>query len=441
MSRVEPKDPPLVKKDQKAGWVIQTRKYKIITPLYGGGEETQKADSVTVVRATEVRGHLRFWWRATRGGAYNGDLDKMKKEEERIWGSPGEKGKPGPSQVMVNIMDWKQGKPLGKLEITTKRGKELVEIGEPKSPWSYVTFPLRGESGKKPAGTVLPDVYFDLEIAYPETLAKDIEAALWAWETFGGIGARTRRGFGALQLTHLDKKEALHTKSGDIEKSIRSGLNEYAHAEFIWPDGVPHLVINLRFKTTTQKNDTLAAWEQLFIAFKNFRQLRYQGTNSPFGRSQWTEPDAIRRLPGIPSASKHAKPRSTVDKFPRGKFGLPIIFKFKDDDIGDPAPTTLQGVRIDENKYIDRLASPLILRPIACSDGAVGLAAILEWEPVESEESYTPPGGLWLTSKDYGDFQVQSDLDVADARNIEPLKNINGKPQPDVLQAFLDYLK
>ena len=73
-------------------------------------------------------------------------------------------------------------------------------------------------------------------------------------------------------------------------------------------------------------------------------------------------------------------PVHPVQKFPRGKFGLPIIFEFKKDDVrnGDPKKSTLQG------SEHDRLASPLILRPIDCSDGAVGLALLLEWEPAKT---------------------------------------------------------
>jgi len=297
----------------------------------------------------------------------------------------------------------------------------------------------------KPAGSVLDDVEFELRISYREILddeselklelKPEIEAALWAWETFGGIGARTRRGFGALQNLNANV-----FPSQEMKKKINAGLDRHVK-DGTWPGGVPHLSKKLHFKTKPKTNPT-TAWEYLFQQLKVFRQERYPGSISPFGRSKWPEPDAIRRLPGIPSAANHKTPRSKIDKFPRGQFGLPIIFKFKDDDKGDPAPTTLQGVKISENKYIDRLASPLILRPIACSDGAVGLAAILEWKPVGTDEEYTPPGGLWLTSKDYGDFQVESDLDISDAKNIEPLKDVdNGNPQPDVLQAFLDFLK
>ena len=161
------------------------------------------------------------------------------------------------------------------------------------------------------------------------------------------------------------------------------------------------------------------------------------------GRSFWPEPDEIRRLTGDWYKPKHNPIHPVQEKFPRAKFGLPVIFAFKREDVaaGDPKQTTLQGKKLSDGKYLDRLASPLILRPIACSDGAVGLATILKWDPVDTKERYTPPGGLWLTSEDYSDFQVESDLKPAEAGNIEPLKNLGAKPETDVLQAFLDYLK
>ena len=83
--------------------ITQTRTYKLITPLFGGGAETQKPDAITTVRATEVRGHLRFWWRATHGGMFDGDLKKMKEAEENIWGSAAGEKKSGHSSIKIFI--------------------------------------------------------------------------------------------------------------------------------------------------------------------------------------------------------------------------------------------------------------------------------------------------------------------------------------------------
>ena len=369
MSRKNPeKTPPVVNHNDKPGWITETRKYKVITPLYGGGEETQKADSVTVVRATEVRGHLRFWWRATRGGMSGGSLAKMKQREDEIWGSAGENDNAGSSGTSVRIVHWANGR----LKKEQQRGDRIMHIAQPGADWSYVAFPLR-----ESRGSVLEDVAFELEIRFPDQFKEEIEAALWAWETFGGIGARTRRGFGALQC--VGSTEA---NMQSMKREIQAGIDKYVTAG-VFPNGVPHLSKKSNFQTV-QKNNAITAWEYLFKKLRDFRQARPPGQRP--GRSLWSEPDKISRLTGTWYNPNHV-PRHPVEKFPRAKFGLPIIFKFKDDGQGDPQPTTLQGARIEGNKYIDRLASPLILRPIACSDGALGLAAILEWEPINSDES------------------------------------------------------
>src|SRR5688572_2782128 len=78
--------PALVAKaDQKR--VKQTREYRIITPLFGGGVRPGEADPVTTVRGSTVRGQLRFWWRAARGGHYGKSLAAMKAAEDLLWGA------------------------------------------------------------------------------------------------------------------------------------------------------------------------------------------------------------------------------------------------------------------------------------------------------------------------------------------------------------------
>ncbi|TMC18979.1 MAG: type III-B CRISPR module RAMP protein Cmr1 [Chloroflexi bacterium] len=96
--------PPTEITHRELALVEQKRKYELITPLYGGGVTPHQADPISVVRATEVRGHLRFWWRAMRGGQAEGDLD-MKKREDAIWGKAYEKGDKGiPPNQTVQIV-------------------------------------------------------------------------------------------------------------------------------------------------------------------------------------------------------------------------------------------------------------------------------------------------------------------------------------------------
>ncbi len=440
MSRKDPEgEVPQVTPIEKQGYITQKRTYKVITPLYGGGEEPSKVDSITVVRASEIRGQLRFWWRATHGGAFDGNLEKMKQREEEIWGSSGEKGKPGPSpvSVFINPVNVKKGNIFQPID---RNEHKIQNIGHPSSTDGYVAFPMRDVAN--PA--VWENVEFELKIRYPKEIGhdirieQDVQDAFWAWETFGGIGARTRRGFGALQLTHLAGVPVQASKLQDARQHILRKLKEFELDKRKWPKGIPHLTSNEQRYKLIQSTDSTAAWRYLTHKLRDFRQsFRHLDRNGRhFGRSKWPEPDQIRRETGT-FTGKHT-PSHPVQKFPRGKFGLPIIFEFKEGDVaaGDPDKTTLQGAKLGEKEYIDRLASPLLLRPVACSDGALSLALILEWEPINSDdEKYTPPGGLVLKGETK-DFVVHTDLDATEASHIPPL---NG--QPDVLQAFLDFLK
>lgn len=426
MTRIPPTAPPPVTR-RDDDFITQVRRYKLITPLFGGGVDPQQADPVTVVRGTEVRGHLRFWWRATRGGDFDGDLEAMKKAEESIWGSAGGAGKSGPSQVYVVISDTRAGNELRDTEIPSRHGPRRVELGHPSSPYSYVAFPLRSESGGRP-GVVRDGVEFTLTLRFPSSLRASVKAAVWAWETFGGIGARTRRGFGSLQCVEVTtdgtREDVRVLNPNEVETSIRHGLDTYL-SKGPWPASVPHLYRDFRICQQRGAPNADEAWKYLFRSLKNFRQARHDNAQGrPYGRSKWPEPDAIRDITGQ-SAAKHSRRRLSFNKFPRAKFGLPIIFQFKDTDINpsDPSQTSLQGVESD------RLSSPLILRPLACAGGkAVGVALLLDC-PTE------PPGGLVLQGP-HGTTSVQSSLTADEARQIEPLDG-----NPDVLQAFLDYLR
>ncbi len=407
----KPKEaPPQVQKREREGIITQVREYKLITPLFGGGVVPGECDPVTVVRATAIRGHLRFWWRATRGGQFNGDLKAMYEAESLLWGASSTPDKPRPSKVEILILDARKGKPE---QPYTDRFRTLPEWRD----LAYAAFPL-APVGDKPAGSVVKDVFFKIQITYPEQYRADVEAALWAWETFGGIGARTRRGFGAIRLVTVDGKEPPLPNSQSIENIIRQGLQKYV-AQGTPPANVPHLSQITTLKVTKPFKTAHEAWAHLIVKLKNFRQSRNQGMQNRPGRSRWPEPDAIRQLTQQ-SCPSHSKPLLTIDKFPRAVFGLPIIFHFK--DTGDPEDTTLTL------KDHDRLASPLILRPYECADGkAVGIALVLEGTGI--------PNGWLVLSTPNGDFPVQHRLAPNEAQSITPLNN-----NPDVLKAFLNTL-
>ena len=391
--------PPAVTPKQPEEVITQVREYQLITPLYGGGVNPTEADPITVVRATEIRGHLRFWWRACRGGQYGNDLIAIKHAEDALWGAASTKQGGGPSQIEV-----------------THCSVDNPNVSFTIAP-AYVAFPLR----QTPDKTLCTGVSFTLTISFPSVRRKDVEATFRVWEMFGGIGARTRRGFGALRLISVDgvRNTDLPPSTTEQATAWMRHLFEESVVVGIYSVGMPHLTSTSLFRITDSSQNPMDAWSDLIKKLASFRQDR----NGPRGRSHWPEPEAIRQITGR-RYSKH-QPLNHPRKFPRAAFGLPIIFHFKDADRGEPEDQTLLGAQ--EGK--ERLASPLILRPLVCRDNrAVGLALLLEGSRIP------PPGGIIL------DFDptttVNTQLTSAEARAIPVLHG-----QTDVLLAFMNYLR
>ncbi len=418
--------------------VTHTRFYRVITPLFGGGVTPQQADPITTVRASEIRGQLRFWWRATQAGRYgkNG-LQKMKSDEDALWGSTST-----PSQVQIEVREHDEGVYLDR---TKDEGKFW---GDPiKSPISYGAFPLRKTDDTSPGGLRF-GVTFKLAVTLPRDpeLRQQVLAAFWAWETFGGIGARTRRGFGAIYCEKVDGDQDVgpwhppQANKAEVEDWLRKHLQRFARPGDA-PEGVPTLwseyriVVNGNLKSRAKLDNAikgaspnyqnwvpaLTAWYYPIEKMQQFRQSRRENDKGQkYGRSYWPEPDEIRRrTKGF--LGKHQE-LSKTRKFPRAVFGLPIVFQFKDKI--DPPQVTLQGFRHD------RLASRLILRPLQCADDKfVSMALVLKGPEL-------PPGGLKLVGANKGqETGIDTDPLTKKEADFPPL---NG--ETDVLKAFLETL-
>lgn len=439
---------PLVRSDV----VTQRREYELITPLFGGGVEPGYADPVTVVRGTEVRGHLRFWWRATRGGQFGGDLKAMKKREDEIWGAPSTAKKPFPSQVQISVICTNEGTVDHPFEINTK-GKPQAREGSAAP--AYAAFPLQPSDKEAEqlrrtntaTKSVCVGVQFSLGISFEEEHRQEVEAALWAWETFGGIGARTRRGFGGLRPINIQERKPGEEKWQKIDpdlpastKVVKKWVQEKFNALEVkgkWPENVPNLsnalaqlkVVEAKIETRNQRGGiqtttvftTQEAWEYLIQKLKKFRQARYdkdagKNVSNDYGLSHWPEANEIRRR-----LNPAATPVATgISKFPRARFGLPINFHLPH----DPGKPDVELVGTVSN----RRASPLILRPLVCGDGkSIGLAVVLS-------PTVLPPDPLHLVGAPTV-LPVEVDLSKAEAVQIPPLHL-----EPDVIKAFLSTL-
>ena len=375
------------------GQAVLERDYRLLTPLFGGGVNPKYADPVSTVRATSLKGQLRFWWRAARAGGLS--LEAMREREAGLFGSAaGEGGQASLLQVEVERLDPGEEKHPFYLEAGRSFPKNRPEVAP-----AYVAFPLQSNKQDPNNYPVRTGVRFRLRLRYPQALGEEIEAALWAWERFGGLGGRTRRGFGAVWPEGV---------SPPTEQTLKAEWARYVRPGEA-PKGVPSLS-GAKWRVVER------SWREVVERYQKFRQSRNPGqqSNRP-GRSHWPEPDAIRVILGR-SAAKHRQPllQPPVLKFPRAQFGLPIIVHFKDTD--DPSTRIVPAA-----EGVERLASPLLFRPLAERRSVVLILQTLR----------TPPGGVKLE----GGKEVNTQLTKEEARRIAPLRG-----EPDPLQAFLDQL-
>jgi CRISPR-associated protein Cmr1 len=420
----------------------------LITPLLGGGVESKEADPVKCVTEKGIRGQLRFWWRACKGASaltsQRDILRDLKQREDALWGNAGSAKNTLPSKVSLAVKILKPGFEDEPFILERNRPQRRPGTVVP----AYAAFSLqpteeertRIVNGQLQLRVVRIGVEFELTIGLAPALTveqtEEIDAALWCWETFGGVGGRTRRGFGALQLVKQGDQVVEAPPLAKVDETIKQRLSEII-ANGNWHESVPHVstkaghlkltrALDPRVDFTTNDGEAmpltkaLRAWRHLIDSLQRFRQSPRTSTEFR-GRSHWPEPDAIRRRT---TNADHRVPKDpAIDKFPRAAFGLPIIFKFKNEDVvrGDPDQTTLSG-----GANYNRLASPLILRPLACANGdAAGLALVLD-------TPRTPPDGAVLE----GHGAVQIDLTATEAGQIKPLSHI-APIETDVLKAFL----
>jgi CRISPR-associated protein Cmr1 len=429
--------------------VVQTRKYRLITPLFGGGVVAGVNDPDNLIRPTGIRGQLRFWWRATYGWQCGADLVALKSREDRIWGTasltshePEESApeKPGYKAVHIMVEVMNKGDAIKPFVINNQgRLEGANDIPE------YAAFPLQPEKEtirrdrqNTPINTVSKDVTFVLTLIFAREIWQEVQNTLWAWETFGGVGARTRRGFGALKLEEIDGQAVSNDYFPPAQQIAAEGwltqqISQRQPEESNQITGhIPYLANHPQIALIGPYKDAFGSWNALIERLKKFRQRRFNFKThqySDFGKSLWPEGNALRRRL-YPKRNMENIP----DKFPRSAFGLPIVFHLPHDDEAGKPSITLQG----PSKETERLASPLIIKPIPCQGRQfLGLAIILHGPDL--------PGDTLAFQRDIQAFSEEEKTILKDKTQIQtgelsPLLDVlNG--ETNILVAFLKYLK
>lgn len=393
---------------------------KLVTPLYGGGVRAGEVDAEMPIRAAGIRGQLRFWWRLSCGPFASSEA--MFKREAAIWGGLGS-GEPLASKVSVRVesvnqlhkepaFTYQQDRNNAHRYRTMPKAEDWIE--------PYAVFPARGELNEdktsieiEPHELAQAGLSFRLKIGlHPELTDEqrtEVETALRWWGSFGGVGARTRRGLGAVEVRGLER---------------------------VTPDEVEAKGGQLVLRKKAEKN-AVDAWKESVKRLNLFRQGEGVGRNprqpdskTP-GRSRWPEPDMIRRHT-LHNSPKHPPQHPIHDVYPRAAFGLPIIFHFKDERQGDQRQGDPQQQQLIPQDR-DRMASPLILRPYKDGENWYPAALLIPgWEKaleVVAEHGAGTENRVW--------WEKSTDDRAQHAAQIKPMAGRGNDP----LSAFMTYFQ
>lgn len=311
---------------------------KVITPLFGGGFEPRETDPVTPIRAAAIRGHLRFWWRATAGARYE-ESEELFEAEEKIWGSASCESRIAVSVVVSTVAA------QNKIPASTLAGRSNPRSGPG---LGYFLFPFQGQQRENiPEASGLKNIGFGLSVRAPSEQVDEVKTAMKAWIIFGGVGARTRRGCGSLGPEDIawrleEGREGLQTIRRLVHPQVNRPMTILAGA---------HAVIG------QSEADAEAVWKSLARFWARIRKGHRRDDYQPMKGSRWGDHKTLLQLRSAETVALN-KPF----------LGLPLIYqKFQG---------SFDGTIIPEAS--GRMASPVILKPVLLASGQFApLVAVL----------------------------------------------------------------
>lgn len=202
-----------------------TARYRVATPMFIEGIDTRSSgvSGVPEVRATSYKGVLRFWFRALAWAEY-GNLQDVRAVEEGLFGSV----RTGQSGVVIALTELEKASPLPAGTTLGPGCAYMAGLGlskfEKKEGVQKATRSALGE------GTVFEARHI-VRVNRGRDMTKEftlLRNSIVVLGLTGGMGARSRRGFGSLTLEAIvqDGREMWRapTTLVDVERRLRDAL-------------------------------------------------------------------------------------------------------------------------------------------------------------------------------------------------------------------------
>jgi CRISPR-associated protein Cmr1 len=335
--------------------------YRIDTPLFMGEGFSNKESEL---RPSAIKGVLRFWYRATALGLF-GSFEEVKEKEAILFGSTD--NNVGQAKFLLKLEQGAFSK--------TKSGTKIGFAGT-----AYLGYGLLDYKGAlKEREAIEPGNYFKLDLVFrPNNRVSDEEqqallVAVKALGLFGGLGSRSRRGFGSVTLKSLQENHMGSFQSLLEQNAFQENIEQILKQLKKLPETLPPYtafsrlsrVIIINFK----EKDPLKALEKIgreMIRYRSYGRMDSKKGNHylPWDEEaqQYFADDHDLALDFAAGKKVDAHPRRVV-------FGLPHNYYFQN------------KIKVDVNashEEYNRRASPLFISLHKLKDGC---AAVLTFLP------------------------------------------------------------
>lgn len=323
--------------------------FRIVTPLFMGGGDPENPE----LRLPGIKGALRFWWRALAWSWCEGDLSRIRDLEGRIFGST----EHGQSRVIIDLKgeraEQKDDNFFGKNQGLMYLGYGLVDKGKLTRKYQEQPRDARLRIRIRPGGSgKAPD---------ESEIADQISKALIAMGLFGGLGSRSRRGFGSFNLTGLnvngEKKFSCPGDRSRLEKEIKRFFEDLKLREEL-PE---YTAFSSKTEVYVLEDNSANPLDLLNEVGRRMQKYRLGSMGKQRNGSSASNFENDTRI------AKSAL-RGTVTGHPRRLFfGLPHNYHFKNSE---------ETLEIRPEKH-DRRASPLLIHVQELNKGYAAVAALM----------------------------------------------------------------
>ena len=370
---------------------------EVVSPLFLAGADQGEAE----LRTASIRGVLRFWFRAMMGGLTQGDWTKVASLEAAVFGNT-ERA----SRVRIRVVptSLRVVKPDGP-PVNLRPG--FLYLG-----FSFYRWDRHQRGYRLLRAYFEPGSAFRLDFSLRpgpdgELLERVLWGTLWLWTHMGGLGARSRRGFGAVQVRSETPDLGLKFKPPpeppQLVNHFRDGLRwiESAFREFAKRQGVPaagSIFTPSGSRPPLPPFSSLAKWRAVLVTRGNWND--WQGVLADLGRfircfRNQSPTDLRRPTPDYSRVVARYLRNVSVASWDltNDAFGLPI--QFRSSSRGLSATLTWRL----ENEDYDRRASPLMVRLLRLGGRYAVVLLLLESEFLPSGAvEWLKPTGNWPSS-------------------------------------------